>query len=129
MEDDTTSESNDVPDGWTEEELKNRLLLIIGLFFFGGVLGAIIYPDSAIYGFMLGSFILGGSGFLFGTPQGQELLEDPSDVLAQIQELDPDAEERGSKQICTNCGWQNPSENSYCHDCGEELGNVDNGPA
>ncbi|WP_277541310.1 hypothetical protein [Haloarcula laminariae] len=27
-----------------------------------------------------------------------------------------------SKQICKQCGWQNPRSNNYCIDCGEELG-------
>lgn len=26
-----------------------------------------------------------------------------------------------SKQICGDCGWQNPRNNNYCNDCGEEL--------
>lgn len=25
------------------------------------------------------------------------------------------------QQICTQCGWQNPSANNYCFDCGSEL--------
>lgn len=23
--------------------------------------------------------------------------------------------------ICPNCGWKNPQENSYCHDCGSKI--------
>lgn len=26
-----------------------------------------------------------------------------------------------SKQICMDCGWQNPSNNNFCTDCGQEL--------
>jgi len=26
------------------------------------------------------------------------------------------------KQICSECGWQNPHSNNFCIDCGRELG-------
>ncbi|WP_257627374.1 zinc-ribbon domain-containing protein [Haloplanus salinarum] len=27
-----------------------------------------------------------------------------------------------AKQICSDCGWQNPHSNNFCIDCGRELG-------
>jgi hypothetical protein len=26
-----------------------------------------------------------------------------------------------SARVCSECGWQNPAQNAYCHDCGSQL--------
>lgn len=47
-----------------------------------------------------------------------EFLVDLEDINHQQQssfsESDP-------TRICSSCGWQNPRNNNYCHDCGSEL--------
>jgi hypothetical protein len=37
------------------------------------------------------------------------------------QQQEDGSSESDSKRICSSCGWQNPSNNNFCHDCGSEL--------
>jgi len=62
---------------------------------------------------------------LFLTEGGQVMLKDAQrnynegkeNSLSQQQEQQSGT----SKQVCSECGWQNPRQNQYCHDCGVQL--------
>jgi hypothetical protein len=64
--------------------------------------------------------VLGGSlgGLMIFTESGREFMQEISENMENQQQ-----QQSGSKgaKICPNCGWKNPKENNYCHDCGEKL--------
>jgi hypothetical protein len=37
------------------------------------------------------------------------------------QQQEDGSSESDPKRICSSCGWQNPSNNKFCHDCGSKL--------
>lgn len=105
----------------SEEEEFYRFLGVLGAFVGGGIIGVLAFPSDPLFGFMFCSLIFGMIFWLFATDDGRQFMEN----LAQEMEQSID-QSSGSKRICQNCGWQNPMENNFCHDCGTELGSEDN---
>ena len=46
--------------------------------------------------------------------------ESLQEVLEEMEQQQSSSKS-DQKKICQNCGWQNPKDNNYCHDCGGEL--------
>jgi hypothetical protein len=91
-------------------------------FLIGGIIGAVANPANPVSGFFIISLLVGGVVWAFATESGkkfrEEVSENMDDMQQQQQQSDSNTE---ASQICSNCGWQNPANNNYCHDCGEEL--------
>lgn len=61
---------------------------------------------------------------LFATATGRAFRRDFARRVRENMEENQQSssESRSQKRLCQACGWQNPPENAYCHDCGTELG-------
>jgi predicted ATP-dependent serine protease len=57
------------------------------------------------------------------TEGGREFLKTVQEEIQDGNQVQQNSTQSKPKRICSDCGWQNPQENSYCHDCGSELGN------
>ena len=51
-----------------------------------------------------------------------EALKNLPDTIEKFQQQEKLAESK-PQQTCQSCGWQNPKQNNFCHDCGSELSN------
>ena len=54
------------------------------------------------------------------TEDGRELLRNLPELIEEYQQHQ--SSQSRPKRICSSCGWQNPQENNFCHDCGSEFG-------
>lgn len=64
--------------------------------------------------------ILVGGVFAVGmmTETGRSMV---SEALEEMENQNQEQASSDENRVCSNCGWQNPNENNYCHDCGEKL--------
>jgi ribosomal protein L40E len=99
---------------------KERVGAVAGLFVLGFLGSAVMMPVVTIGMATLYGMMLGGIGFLFFTRFGVAMRRSFNSITTDSQQQVESSSE--PKRICSNCGWQNPTENTYCHDCGEELG-------
>lgn len=60
------------------------------------------------------------------TEGGREFLKTVQEEMQEGMEEGNQAQQSSAqskpKRICSECGWQNPQENTFCHDCGSKLG-------
>jgi len=94
-------------------------VIVLVVFLIGGILGAVSNPQDAVFAFFSIGSIFAVVGWLFGTTSGRELLEEMNENQQQQQQVGGSSSEQ--KEPCPNCGWQNPSRNNYCYDCGSQL--------
>jgi hypothetical protein len=109
--------------GFHEEVPKRAQWATVTLaFLIGGIFGAVANPADPVSGFLIISLLLGGLAWAFATESGKKFRDEVSENMdgMQQQQQQSDSNTQAS-QICSNCGWQNPANNNYCHDCGEEL--------
>ena len=94
---------------------------VLGLFLLGTLVGALIAPFDPVFPLVCG-LAVGGIGFLTFTRSGVAMRRTFNDLQSDDQQQQQSSYASSEpKRICSNCGWQNPKANSYCHDCGEEL--------
>lgn len=94
--------------------------------FLGFLAGALASPESAVssgfafagVGVIATWMMVADTGVAF-----RRSLDDGSGSESQQQQQVSVGGGKSKKkmQICRNCGWQNPQDNNYCHDCGDEL--------
>lgn len=83
------------------------------------ILNVIGWPLLLNGQYLLAVLVVGGpiAAFLFLTEDGRKIRENVAEEMdSQEQSSNSD-----TRRICSNCGWQNPASNNYCHDCGEPL--------
>lgn len=93
---------------------------VVGLWIVGFIFGIIMQappPTAALLGIITASI-----GFISITQRGVIMKRMMSDLDLDTQQQSQTSSSPDSKRICPSCGWRNPDENNYCHDCGEELG-------
>lgn len=120
-------EADNAEDPPLHSQLNTNQKVAIGVvvFIIGGLLGAGSNPDPAV-GFM-------GIGFLFlivawviitesGVAFRRVMSKEMAEAAEQQQQQTINTGKSNEKtRACQNCGWQNPKNNNYCHDCGNEL--------
>lgn len=104
----------------SEIRLLDGIAIFVGLLFGVGIMIGIITSGQSA-----GSIIIFGA-VLIGVGIGiASLVTDWDDFQQNVETLKDMQNENevssSSKTICSSCGWQNPSDMSFCHDCGEEL--------
>lgn len=60
-------------------------------------------------------------GTLLLTKGGREFLRDIQEEMENGNQQQQATSGNESKKVCPDCGWQNPKEGNFCHDCGSEL--------
>ncbi|WP_148290967.1 zinc ribbon domain-containing protein [Halorhabdus tiamatea] len=105
-EEDQSQKDSDNSDGALVGGL-GLLLVVVSWFFFAQ--GQVVI---AVFFLVLAFVIL-----IVFKPEDATPFKDISEGLEQAQS----SSKPNQKKICQNCGWQNPKDNNYCHDCGEEL--------
>ncbi|MGQ3331221.1 hypothetical protein [Halorubrum sp. FL23] len=99
--------------------------IVAGASLLGGILGAISNPTQPVFGFFVISFIVGGVAWGFATKSGRkftkELFDNIEEMEQQQQQSVSTSTSSEPKIVCSTCGWKNPKNNNYCHDCGEKL--------
>jgi ribosomal protein L40E len=90
-------------------------------FLIGGILGAVSNPTQPATGFFVIGGIFAGVAWAFATESGKEFREEVQENMDEAQQQQASSSSQ-PKRICSECGWQNPQSNNYCHDCGSELG-------
>lgn len=60
-------------------------------------------------------------GVLILTETGREFLRVLQEEMEEGNQQQQDTSGIEPKKVCPDCGWQNPNEGNYCHDCGSEL--------
>jgi len=97
---------------------------------FGGIIGivlslvlSIIFSLNGNPGWGMIFLSLPIIGPLVLTESGREFLKTVQEEMNDKNQVQQKSTQSKPKRICSDCGWQNPQENSYCHDCGSELGN------
>lgn len=97
---------------------------------FGGIIGIILAVVLSIMFSLSGNPALGAIFLslpiivpLVLTESGREFLRTVQEEMNDKNQVQQKSTQSKPKRICSDCGWQNPQENSYCHDCGSELGN------
>jgi len=92
----------------------------------GGVLAIIlsmVFFSSGNTGLGLIFLSLPIIGPLVLTEGGREILKEMQEEMEDENQIQKKSTQSKPKRICSECGWQNPQENSYCNDCGSELSN------
>jgi hypothetical protein len=96
-----------------------------------GIIGIVLIYILSLGVILSGNLVLGVSILVVDiaipllTKTGRELMIALWSVTKELLELslsEQTAGQSASERICSNCGWKNPEDNSYCHDCGIELG-------
>lgn len=90
-----------------------------------GIAGVAASPDQPLTSFLVFAPMTGiilwvtitKSGIAFRESISEELEDDSQQQQQQISTT----QSQSNKIICQNCGWKNPAENNYCHDCGNEI--------
>lgn len=87
-------------------------------------------PENGLGAFISLLFLFLFLGFLVGTEGGRKAakkaIEDMQEEM-ENQNGQQQQQQVGGKssseptQVCSECGWKNPKNNNYCHDCGSEL--------
>lgn len=129
MGDDTDSLS---PDDWNyrndERAEPGQLESLAAILSIGiGTVLSILYIFSGEPATGLVALVIGWGLPLLLTESGRKTL---SHMMSEIDEgrsssASQHQQQTGrsrSKQICSDCGWQNAHDNNFCHDCGAELG-------
>lgn len=104
---------------WQENEGDGKIL--IGSFLVGGILGAIANPASAGSAFFVVGIFFAGIAWTFATEEGKEFRKEFKKNMDDAQQTQQQNSSSAPSIVCSNCGWQNPEDNNYCHDCGEEI--------
>lgn len=103
---------------------KQKWIIGISLFFLGGMLGVMSNPDTPANGFfVIGSFFVAITWVLI-TETGiafRRSISDSANNQQQQQQTVSTGSDSGPTDVCQDCGWQNPVDNNYCHDCGNEI--------
>lgn len=102
-----------------------RYVFILGGGFIMGMLGLLLLQSGGGFVMMgaLGLFI--ASAFL--TKPGIDFMESMGEVIEAMDDSEQQqqsvsaSKSSESKRICSECGWQNPQSNNYCHDCGSKM--------
>ena len=84
-----------------------------------GLIGAVASPENAIFAFFAVGAIAASIVWLYTTPRGEQFREE---IAEQQQQDATSTDSTEAKQVCPNCGWQNPARNNYCYDCGKKIG-------
>ena len=90
---------------------------VVGAFLGGGLVGAIANPTQPVFTFLIIGLGAGGIAWAFATESGKQLREE----IEKQQQQQQSSDNTEPKVVCSECGWQNPRKNNYCHDCGEDL--------
>lgn len=114
------AEGKDVEPEELSPEGKRSAWLVGGTFLIFGMIGAAANPTEPVTGFFVVGIFFAGIAWLVGTASGRELMKEISDNMDQQQQQQSTGSSE-AKRICSECGWQNPKINNYCHDCGALL--------
>lgn len=108
----------------SQEEMpqQTRWAIVAGAFLVGGILGAMANPTQAASAFIGMGFLFGGVAWLFVTESGKKFRKEFAENMNDMQQQQQASSSSKPKVVCSECGWQNPKTNNYCHDCGSELG-------
>jgi len=112
-------------DGKNQALTQEKKILIVVVSIVLAAILAILDPDAGIGLFIL--YILGFMVLVYfiGTKEGRKdtmaIMNGTSEQRDEQQQQTVGGEADESKRVCSNCGWQNPASNNYCHDCGEKL--------
>lgn len=99
-----------------------KRMLAVGGMFALGMIGWLLLVPNPLSGVISGVIVAGVSS-LFLTREGvawRRSLED-HDGGGQQSQQQQEVSSSGPKRVCSECGWQNPQGNNFCHDCGSEL--------
>lgn len=98
-----------------------KRMLAVGAVFIAGVLGgALLIPDPMSALFIGG--LVAAAGSLVLTREGVAWRRGVTNLDADNQQQQQGVSNSEPTRVCSHCGWQNPVQNNYCHDCGGELG-------
>ncbi|QAU12509.1 hypothetical protein EKH57_07110 [Halorubrum sp. BOL3-1] len=96
---------------------------------FGGIIGIVLSLFFSIIFLLDGHLGLSGIFMMLPvilplilTETGRHFLKTLSEELEELDQTQHKSTQSKPKRICSDCGWQNPQENSFCHDCGSKLG-------
>ena len=97
----------------------------VGLFIIGGILGAVSNPTQPIFAFFVIGILAAGVAWLTITKSGVAFRKQIAENAGNNNQQQQQQVSRGKKNertvICQECGWKNPKQNNYCHDCGNEI--------
>ena len=88
------------------------------LFTLGLIIGALGAGEPGAALFILA---IAGGIFVALTKEGRKAGREFMKELEQANQQQSNSSKSGSTRVCSNCGWQNPASNNFCHDCGSEL--------
>lgn len=106
-----------------------KLLYGVGAFLLGGFIGAFVYSTNPLFGFFVFGLMASFSVSLIITEAGVALRRTMEDIDMDTNNSSDNQQQQqistnqrsGPTTVCQNCGWQNPANNNYCHDCGNEI--------
>lgn len=93
---------------------------VVGLTFLGIIGGLLLAPEPMFA--MIGGLFFGALGFFTLTRNGVIARRSFMDVQKTQQQEGEQSSPSKPTRLCGSCGWQNPKDNNYCHDCGDKLG-------
>lgn len=112
--------SDDVSGSDSEIRLIDGIAIFVGLLFGVGIMIGIVTSGTSAGSLIVFGVVLIGIGIGIAS-----LVTDWDDFQQNVETLkdmqNPNEVASSSKTICSSCGWQNPSDMSFCHDCGKEL--------
>ena len=108
---------------YVKRDINVRVGAVVASALLGGIIfGLMAAPGEFSSTFLSGVILAGTVGWLGFTRTGATFWKGTMKIIkgaSQQQEQKPSSSE--PTRICSNCGWRNPEENNYCHDCGKEL--------
>ncbi len=102
--------------------------IVSGFFLLGGLGSTLLIDGGNFVSFILVGCLVASPFWIILTESGaewyaKEVMDSSPEDLKKSSDTSTSTKSR-SNVICQACGWQNSSENNYCHDCGEELGSA-----
>lgn len=95
---------------------KTIAIVVGGLFGIGMVIGALTSSQPVI-----GLFVVLSMAFVVLAVIGYKNSDEVMDGIQEANKRQKQVAHPKEKINCRECGWQNPRNNDFCHDCGEEL--------
>lgn len=104
-----------------DKEMAKKIVIFLGSFLSLGLLIGFIAIGELGAGIIVAGIAIVVSIALANVEDEawEEFFLEELERAKQQQEDGPS--ESDPKRICSSCGWQNPSNNNFCHDCGSKL--------
>ncbi|GGI95000.1 hypothetical protein GCM10008995_01510 [Halobellus salinus] len=104
-------------------------IIIVVFFTIGGVGSLLLVPNSNFVVFVVIGIVIASPFWILLTESGAQWFMNKTNDSKSNQSQTINTTSTSDREItCHNCGWENPVENNFCYDCGEELELPDDNP-